>query len=343
MKKSFVLLTVLTILVSTLITACTTPATAVPDASDADAAVVEAAAATVAVEPTAAPAAVEAATVAVEPTADTAASNIGALPEGKKEITLNTGFTMRYIEYGPADGDVIIFLHGITDSSHSWDSTAPFLSDTYHTYLLDQRGHGDSEQVTIGYTIPQFGEDVIAFMDALGIEKANIVGHSMGSFIASQIASVYPERVEKLVLVGTSPTCVGNATLAGAWETVGADDFQDPISEEFVTAWQTGPNPIEEEFFKGVVAASSQPSAQVWKLAFRGLMTDDHSAFYKDITAPTLILWGELDSFFLQADQDAIKSLLPEAEFISYPNVSHNVQWEIPEQVATDIRTFLSE
>jgi pimeloyl-ACP methyl ester carboxylesterase len=265
----------------------------------------------------------------------------GSIDEtSKKTINLSTGFTMKYIEAGNEKGEPMIFLHGITDSSHSFASTAEYLQD-YHLYLLDQRGHGDSERAEGGYTIPQLGEDVIAFMDAKKIDKAIIVGHSMGTFVAHQIASVYPNRVSKLVLIATAPTSVNNAALTDAWKTVGAADFKDPISKDFVVSWQTGPNPIDEKFFDGVVAATSSVPARVWKLAFRGLMSDDHSAFLKDITAPTLIIWGTADSIFLKPDQDAMKKLMPKAKFVEYDKVGHNVQWEQPKRVAEDIQAFV--
>ena len=101
-----------------------------------------------------------------------------------KKVNLETGVKLQYVELGPRDAPAIIFLHGATDSSHSWSATTPFLSDGYRTLALDQRGHGDSEKPAFGYSIAQYADDVIAFMDKLRIRQAVLVGHSMGSFIA---------------------------------------------------------------------------------------------------------------------------------------------------------------
>jgi len=89
---------------------------------------------------------------------------------------------------GSINAESIIFLHGYTDTSYSWSSTAPLLADQCHVFMLDQRGFGDSDRPEGGYTISQFAEDVIAFMDALKIRKAVLVGHSIGTFIAHQVA-----------------------------------------------------------------------------------------------------------------------------------------------------------
>jgi len=265
-----------------------------------------------------------------------------AMAGGNKQVRIN-GFKMRYVESGPKAGEVIIFLHGYTDSSHSWSSTAPLLADKYHTFVLDQRGFGDSQRPQGGYTIPQLAEDVVAFMDALKIRKAVLVGHSMGTFVAQQVGWVYPERISKLVLVASGATMVRNAALTDVNKTVGAPDFQDPISAEFIEAWQTGPNPVAPEFFARVLQETAKPPARVWKAALRGLLTDDHSAFLGNITAPTLIIWGDQDSIFLRADQDALLAAIPAAVFKVYAGAGHNVQWEVgrSEQVASDIRAFL--
>lgn len=260
----------------------------------------------------------------------------------EKQVNLPTGVKLRYVVDGPGDGMPIVFLHGVTDSNHSWSSTFPFLSDDYRVYVLDQRGHGDSQKPDYGYSMAQYAEDVIAFMNKRSIEQAVLVGHSMGSFIAHQVASVYPDRVSHLVLVGSAPTSVRNELVTFLWdEIVGLPEFQDPIDPDFIREFQTGPNPIDPEFFETVLEESAKVPARVWKAAFRGLLTDDHTDFLDDITAPTLIIWGSLDPIFGLADQQALQAALPGAVFIPYEGAGHNTQWEQPQRVADDIRDFI--
>ena len=264
-----------------------------------------------------------------------------ARPE-EKQVNLSTGVKLRYVVEGPRDGQPILFLHGVTDSSHSWSSTTPWLTDHYRTYALDQRGHGDSERPLGGYSMAQFAEDAVAFMDELDIEQAAVVGHSMGSFIAHQLASLYPERVSHLVLIGSAATSVKNEVVTFLWdEIIGRPDFQDPVSEDFIRELQTGPNPIDPIFFEKVIEESSKLPARVWKAAFRGILTDDHVDFLDDVTAPVLILWGTADPLFPLADQQALLAALPEAVFIPYEGAGHNTQWEQPQRVAQDIRNFI--
>jgi non-heme chloroperoxidase len=259
-----------------------------------------------------------------------------------KQVHLGHGLHLQYSVAGRKDAPPILFIHGVTDSSHSWSTVMPLLSDQYRVYAPTLRGHGDSDKPAGSYSIPVFADDMIAFMDKLGIEQAVVVGHSLGSLVASQLASVYPQRVSKLVLIGTTPTMVGNEVINYLWdEVVGLPDFQDPISEDFIRDWQTGPNPVDSAFFETVVSETAKVPARVWKAAFRGLMTDNHSRFLSDIQAPTLLIRGSADAIMSAADQQAMISSLNNATLHVYPDAGHNTHWEQPYDVASDIRSFI--
>lgn len=266
--------------------------------------------------------------------------------KGKRErrVKLSTGVKLRYVVEGPRDSTSppIIFLHGFTDSSHSWSDTTPHLSEDYLTYALSQRGHGDSERPLHGYTMPQFAEDVIAFMDKLEIEQAVLVGHSMGALIAHQVASVYPQRVSQMVLIGSGVTGVRNEVFTFLWDEIfGLADFVDPIDPDFIEEFQAAPNPVDPDFFATVLEDSAKVPARVWKAAARGLLTDDHSDFLDNVVAPTLILWGTVDPVFLESDQEALQAAISDTTFIPYSDAGHNTHWEQPENVANDIRDFI--
>jgi hypothetical protein len=106
-------------------------------------------------------------------------------------------------------------------------------------YLLELRGFGDSERPGWGYTIPQFAEDVVAFRDALKIQKAVLVGHSMGSLVAHQIGAI-----------------------SAAFKTIGSPSFKHPISAEFLKSWVSNPNPVPAEFFEKLPAEAAKAPAR---------------------------------------------------------------------------------
>jgi non-heme chloroperoxidase len=78
----------------------------------------------------------------------------------------------------------------------------PLLSSEYHAFALTQRGHGDSDKPECCYTLEHFAADVDAFMEAVGLEEATLVGASTGALFAERVALDYPHRVSRLVLIG---------------------------------------------------------------------------------------------------------------------------------------------
>ena len=110
------------------------------------------------------------------------------------------------------------------------------LSPVYHAFAPDQRGHGESEQPECCYTVDDYAADVDAFMDAVGIEEATIVGHSGGTLIAPRVALSYPRRVSRLVLVGSAIMGARNEVMLELGEAVRA--LEDPVPLEFVREFQ---------------------------------------------------------------------------------------------------------
>src|SRR5918993_3528749 len=115
---------------------------------------------------------------------------------------LSTGVRLHYAQRGDPTGEAIIFLHGYSDSWFSFSRVLPLLSPEYRAFALTQRGHGDSDKPQCCYTPEDFAADVDAFMDAVGIEEATVVGASTGALFAQRVALSYPHRVSRLVLVG---------------------------------------------------------------------------------------------------------------------------------------------
>ncbi|HEX8423105.1 MAG TPA: alpha/beta hydrolase [Pyrinomonadaceae bacterium] len=286
---------------------------------------------------------------AVLPTQSYAQAAPEALGLSSHNITLSTGVNMHYVERGRGNGHVIIFLHGYTDSWRSFERNLPLISDKFHLYALDQRGHGDSSRPACCYAQADFSADLLAFMDALNIRKATIVGHSMGSFIAHKFAVENPQRVRRLVLIGGSPTMAGNEVVAGLNDFV--QTLEDPVDPQFVRDFQasTYANPIPAEFLDTAVSESLKLPASVWKQTLAGMVSEDHSAQLNRITAPTLILWGDNDGIFSLQDQLALDTLIPNSIFKRYSAAilppgsrdgGHALHVEFPQLITGDIEAF---
>ncbi|MFD5466671.1 alpha/beta fold hydrolase [Kitasatospora sp. NPDC127059] len=107
--------------------------------------------------------------------------------------------TLAYRESGRPDGPPLVLLHALGERAADWDTVLPDLAPGHRVYAPDLRGHGDSGR-TAEYDLERMREDVLAFLDALGLDRVDLVGHSMGGAVAYLLAQAAPERVNRLVL-----------------------------------------------------------------------------------------------------------------------------------------------
>ena len=138
------------------------------------------------------------------------ASDLGiAHSPGARYVSRHTvvrGMRFHFLEWGEPDAPPVLLLHGGNQSAHSWDLVSLHLSDRYHVYALDQRGHGDSEwSREIDYSIGTKAADALAFIDDQGIESPIVVGHSMGGMVTMRLALDAPDVPRGAVLVDIGP------------------------------------------------------------------------------------------------------------------------------------------
>ncbi|CAA2138795.1 alpha/beta fold hydrolase [Hyphomicrobium sp. ghe19] len=261
---------------------------------------------------------------------------------------LPTGIDMAYVEVGPADGKPVILIHGLTDSARSWMLAMDALhklDPKLRIIAVDLRGHGQSSMPDAKicapapeacYRISDLAGDVIAFMDEKGIHKADLAGHSMGSFVVQEIALTHPEMVGHAILNATGAKSVGNAalgdfvlnqTIEGAWkkslEAQGkafpADVYEltpldaDPKASEWIAANWTIDPAAEASFLEPYTPETAKTKLGTWIGATKGLLAQDNTARLESMSVPTLVMWATQDSIYLAKDQDEIKAALKAA------------------------------
>ena len=255
---------------------------------------------------------------------------------------LSTGPRLSYAIQGNTDGKPIVFLHGWPDSWFSFSRVLPLLAPRLHAFVPDQRGFGDSERPDSGYRIDDFATDVIAFLDAVSLERATLVGHSFGSFVARHVAITHPERVARLVLIGTGFSAANPVMREVQAALI---DLKEPVPLGFARDFQasTAYAPLPEPFFERIVAESMKLPARLWREIFDGLLAYDDVGKLAGIAAPTLLMWGEHDALFPREDQDRLLTAIQNAKLRTYQATRHCPNWERPEQVAADVQSFLQQ
>jgi non-heme chloroperoxidase len=246
-----------------------------------------------------------------------------------------------YVEQGDATGIPVVMLHGVTDSWRSFEPVLPHLPDDIRAIAVTLRGHGDAPKPESGYLIEELAGDVVGLMDELEIEHAILVGHSMGSWVARQIAIDHPGRVLGLVLAGAfQGSLVGDPEAAAAMRELA--DVPDPVPDEVARVFQvsTLASPIAPELLDTFVAESLKLPAQAWRELFLGFAELDQPDGAEELPVPALLVWGDRDAFIPREVQDELIETLPDARLRVYEGVGHALHWERPKRFAADVAAF---
>jgi pimeloyl-ACP methyl ester carboxylesterase len=174
-------------------------------------------------------------------------------------VSLPGGPTLNYREWGRPDGAVVLLLHGLTSSSLSWRNVAPLLGEQFRVIAPDARGHGGS-QWTHDYSFELMRDDVVRFMERLGILAAIVIGHSMGAITAYALAATRPDLIRLLVLEEMPPPDPANPPrIYPRRPEPGADyDWRAMIA---VYRWRNAPPPVWWDFASQIQANTLMLSA----------------------------------------------------------------------------------
>lgn len=267
----------------------------------------------------------------------------------RRPVETADGRRLTYVELGEAPetatGPAVILIHGYTDNSRSWSLPAADLARALpgrRIIALDLPGHGGSEAPACCYAPLDLAHAVAEAMDALGIARADLVGHSLGSMTAATLAASQPGRVNRLVLL-SSATAMPKASLDWLWQNV--PGLTAPIDPEspFMRDWFANPNPVDEDFLTRERADAARVAPHVWTGVLLGLTAMDLGPLEARITAPTTIFWGEKDPLFDAPSQERLHAALANASTQALPGLGHNFFWEQPGPAAALIARALTD
>ncbi len=186
----------------------------------------------------------------------------------KKLVALPNGQTLAYIDMGERSGAPVVLIHGYTDNARDWVPMLPYLPKRYRLILVDIRGHGQSSKPECCYTRLDFAYDIKLLLDVLGVRKADIVGHSLGSIIAQTFAEFWPERTAHVVLISSTGGSPPEHPKRAPQFDFAAEirKLKEPIEADspFMIAWWDSPTPVDAEFIRRQRKDAAGIPLRVW-------------------------------------------------------------------------------
>ena len=254
-----------------------------------------------------------------------------------EKVNVN-GIQLAYERRGK--GTPLVLLHGFPLDHHLWDEVVPLLEDTFDIILPDLRGFGESTTVDSPYSMDDYASDIAGLLDQLGIQKAAIVGHSMGGYAALAFARMYPERVSGLGLVSSQVLADAPERKEGRYKSA-ADVEANGI--ESVVATMT-PKFTADEELQSYARASMEgqgPAAYIGALKAMAERADSTSLL-SSLNFPVVVVHGDADALIPIDRAREVKEALPQAHLVEISGAGHMPMMEAKEKTAEALKHLAS-
>ena len=259
-------------------------------------------------------------------------------------------------------GPPVVLLHGFPETSFAWRLQIPVLAQHYRVIAPDLRGYGDSDKPAAGYDKRTMANDLVALLDAIGVDRIALVGHDRGARVATRFAKDHAERLDRLVVMDNVPTRIVareiNAKIAKAYwfflfhlvpdlPEVLIAGKEEQWLRYFFSDWTYDPQSITPEAFDTYVRAYRAPGAVRGAMADYRANAEDVSQDLADadvkIACPTMALWGaDFYAVGQMFDMAAIwAEMASDLRAEAIPRCGHLPQEERPVEVNSLLLDFL--
>jgi pimeloyl-ACP methyl ester carboxylesterase len=257
-----------------------------------------------------------------------AALENGAEAAGLHRVTRIGGYEIHSLEFGSGAEDLIL-VHGLSGSSRWWARNIPELARRYRVFIPDLIGFGRSPRPR--GRLPSIGElsDVLAeWIRRVGRPEAHVIGHSMGGQLAIHLAAEHPEQVSSLVLVDAAgiPRPITPRTVVR-------------FAREIAPVWRWG----DLSFVPVIVGDAWTAGPRTLLQAIGHILKDDVRPLLGRIRAPTLVLWGEKDSWVPLEHGEEMHAGIAGSRFEVLPRAAHNPMVDRPSEFNRAVLRFLRE
>lgn len=269
--------------------------------------------------------------------------SVAAQAQREKSVSI-FGAKINYIEAGDATKPKIILLHGLGGSVANWAFNVPALTQNYHVIALDQVGFGKSDRPMIKYRVGTYVDFLDKFMAELKIEKASLVGNSLGGWVAALTAIKYPNRVEKIVLAdaaGLKPTEVDLAQIYSLNYST-RDEVRQLVKLVFFDQALFGSEAFIEQSMALRIAANDGYTINSLIESIKR-NEDFLNGRLGEIKKPTLIIWGKQDGLLKLADGEEFKRGIAGSELIVFDQCGHVPMVEKAPEFNKAVLAFLAK
>lgn len=236
-------------------------------------------------------------------------------------------------------GPAVVLSNSLGSTHRMWDAQTAELEQHFTVVRYDTRGHGASPVPDGPYTIDDLADDVVALLDRLGIERAHIVGLSLGGMTAMRLAARNPERVARMVLLCTGaqlPPAQGWTDRAATVRTQGSE----AVAEAVVARWFSPHYTGERAPWEAMVAATS---ADGYAGCCEAIAQLDLRQQLSTITAPTLAIAGADDPATPPAKLEEITNAIPDAKLLVVDHAAHLANAEQPGTITPALIAHLEQ
>jgi 3-oxoadipate enol-lactonase / 4-carboxymuconolactone decarboxylase len=256
---------------------------------------------------------------------------------GYETVDVN-GLRVRLRQDGPADAPPLLLLHSLGTSLHVWDPIVPALSAALRVIRPDNRGHGGTTVMPGPYSIEQLGADALGVLQALGIERAHVVGLSIGGLIAQELAHQAPDRILSLVLMDTALK-IPPANLWHERAAIVREKGMQAVLEPVVARWVTPEAPPHAAAPLRELLLATPPEG--YAASAEAIASADLSEQTKSITSPTLVIVADGDQATPQSSAEALRDAIPGARLETISGAAHIPTAEQPAAIAGALLRFL--
>lgn len=257
------------------------------------------------------------------------------------KVTVNN-IELDYEEYGK--GEVLLFLHGLGSTKADWDAQIPFFSEKYRVVVVDLRGHGKTSVPSKdNYGVEFMTEDVKQLLGVLTIEKATVIGFSMGGAVAFQLTSDYPEIINNLVIVNSGPDFnnmgkIGEDLLSSRTAFLKTKGLI-PLAKEI--AYNMFPEDTQIEMRSEFEARCKKNNYEAYYNSFVTLMDWGLGEKLQEIKTRTLVVASDMDYTPVSFKEEYVKRM-PNAVVSVIENSRHGAVIDQPEAFNKVLEKFLN-